>query len=956
MTSMCGATKFCIFPFLCFLSYALCKVSLPLLFTLTSDSSLELVIDARISAGSHIEAYFNSDWAHPASTQLQPGTRKTYRLKYDPPLFSDITTLQHLRIDITDVPDAAVEVFSISVRSGERAAWRATGAEIVGISRFSGIRDTTSENGTARFVTSGQDPLFAVTPHVLIAGRGLLSDLLVYIKTNFAVLVLLISLVLLIVFEFMRSELPIRIRGARALALMLFLIGLPAGLRYMAEKVFASSAEYQSVGLSVGASAFLGYAKTTEFRVFYLMVAATIAVGLGLGVLYRRFLLWQNCQNPPTSGQPVSKVSQLIKILLMAAVFLLIVAAFVPDAVKAFASLQDVPSVLDYDSLNIETWNYLYQHGLKPFRDFWFPYGMSSFVMGRAPSAVWAMYGHVVLLYFVLAYSLCSLLEQKWLWGLLGVGLLAVLDCGGYLRGTYRYGVALDVVATFSALSFLNRGRWLAVSFGLFGAYAFCFEPSQFLYALPGLLVIAVSGLRETEKQDARILLLRRWFLAGFTGTVALGLVAAYVSSQGQLLPLVQVYKRLGSSAVSSSIAGDMATWLGNPLTVEGFVLLGSLVVLAISTFLMIAETNRKNRQISAVVCAMSLLSCAIFCKHLVRPHMALQFVGIVILACVLSICVLRTAWSSLQRALVAVALGACMYALKVDNFVLASYAKVLSSAQKAGEGLAMLGASDDDEKRAYNYFFSRVRLEPVYPVIGLLAQVLSEVTTEKQQTPPFFVLGDEAFLYHVFRQAPPPFISLYNSSDIRDQRDIVDWLERVKPEIVVWNSRSLVFDGVPNTVRTPLIFRYVVSNYQLLRQQDGYRFLKRSPEALDNVQEWREVLGDEVQLGGIPGLSKIGERPRCQLIHKDASCIPVLKMGCQGSVARQKVSAKIILSRQAFTIVAESIPTRDAYYVRLDRMWFWPNHLPNTSTVATVTEDNCAVIEGRTLAADELY
>lgn len=940
----------------CCMSYVTCRLVIPLLSAFVSDSTLELVLDAEVSAGSRLEAYFNSDWAHPSAASLQPGLRAAYRLRYKPRVFSRATKLEHVRLDITDSPETSVRVFALQVRAAGKLVWQISGDQFASVGRSSGIANVVTDGPTIRFVTSNHDPMFAFSPNVTIAGAGFLSDAVVFLQDNLAAVVVIAALLSICVFELFRPGLSGCKRFARSILPLVPTVGLPLVFISVTQRYLATNPHYQSVDLAVGSAAFSGYAKVAEFRVLYMLILTSVLVGLFVGFLGRSIASPVHTREGVETLQPATRIWNVLQALAVCIVLILVSAGLVPDAISSFSSLGDAPNVLDYDSLNIETWNYLYQLGFKPFADYWFPYGLSSFVMGRTPSAVWMMYCHSLLLYLVFALSLYVVLGRTWSWSLSTVVLIAALDIGGYLRGTYRYFIAMDVVLSFAAISFLERGRLAGALFGLFAAYAFCFEASQVLYALPGVAIIAGLTLFEAFQRRRHFSLLERWAIAVCLAGIAVAGVAVSMLFSGQLTSLIRLYSRLGSSAVSSSIPGDMIVWLEHPMSPEGFVLWAPLLMLAFSTAVVMSSRCGRTRSLAMVTAGLCLTMCAIFCKHLVRPHMALQFIGPVVLTACVVLYGTHFSLARSQRVVMAIALGALVAAFRVDDFAYGLYKRALSAPQRAGDGLAMLVASREEEQSAYRYFFSRERLSHAYPVIRILEGVLRDLRQDEGKAPSFFVLGDEAFLYNVFRQTPPPFISLYNSSDVRDQRDIVTWLERVRPEVVIWNSRSQMFDGVPNLVRVPLLFSYVVQNYGAFKAQEGFLFLRRIGDQRDGYLEWRAILGDTVDLGAIPGLSAIGSKPKCQLGEDNPSCIPVLKVGCKGNSFRAGARVRLATEGSLMDLTFNPVPGRTYYYVRLDRMWFWPRNAGRGWRVDLGQDRLCASVVGRTLPDELLY
>jgi hypothetical protein len=123
------------------------------------------------------------------------------------------------------------------------------------------------------------------------------------------------------------------------------------------------------------------------------------------------------------------------------------------------------------------------------------------------------------------------------------------------------------------------------------------------------------------------------------------------------------------------------------------------------------------------------------------------------------------------------------------------------------------------------------------------------------------YVLGDRPDIYILLDKPAPYYVTLYNQSPLEAQSRTVDWLSGRQPKYVLWNSQSREFDGVPNIVRTPLLFRYVVSHYVPYKVIGTFDVLRhRGPQDAPDAAYWREKLGSDIPLGQIPALSAAEE------------------------------------------------------------------------------------------------
>ncbi len=903
------------------IGWTLAYLLFPLAFSSVSEGKIQLDIDADISAGTNLEVYFNSDWWHPSSTLVKPAGRARYTLTYDKPPFTTLSSLGHLRIDITDAPRSVVKLYSLRIREGEKTLLTLTGPEVSAQAGLSGLVSEGVGGDHWSLSTSSNDPFITITPKVELGKQGFIGDAVKLLQQQLPRTVIIASLVVISIIGLFTPQQPLMVRLLWGALPHLFLFGVPAVVVWFKGFHEYVPRQFQDVSLSVGNAVFAGYPKHTEYLQYYfcLGLAAAIAAVLAIPVRLTRSVL----KSGDGGERKVSHGTLLL--VSSAAVGFLLWLLVSPHVAQNFASLSARAVVLDYDSVNIETWNYLYQSGALPFRDYWFPYGFSSFTMGRSPAAAAFEHLHKTLLLFLAGWSLFFLFGKRFWWSASVVAVLAVLDIRGEIRGTARYFLALDLVLLFGAVAFTSRRTTANALFGIFGAYAFIYEPSQCLYALPGLSVIAVAASFYAFKdEDLRPFLLRT-LVGAVAGVSVLCTFCFLLWSRGQLEGFVRVYSRLGSSATSSSITANIPGWLTVYGGAESTVLMGSIVLVAVPLFFMLIPLERATRVVATTSLAVGLVSIGIFLKHLIRPHMAVQFIGITFVGGVMLLFLFRTFWSRRQVAALYVSIGVLFYAVGIDSLLADLKARLVRGPEYLQDEVAMQAVSSAKVVAAYRYYFSKERLAAAYPVVGHLSAVLEEVALETGKKPQFYVMGDDAFLYNSFDVSPPPFITVYNLSDVRDQYDVVTWLQERKPEVVVWDTTQSGFDGVPNTVRTPVIFQYVFNNYRVWKEKDGVAFLRRDEHLSVDLEQLRKMLGSEVDLGGIPGLSSLGAQPKCDPVGQFTTCTPILRLEVgETKVNQASVSVPLALGEHTYTVRFTTLPGVSEYTVRLDRLWFW--------------------------------
>ena len=202
------------------------------------------------------------------------------------------------------------------------------------------------------------------------------------------------------------------------------------------------------------------------------------------------------------------------------------------------------------------------------------------------------------------------------------------------------------------------------------------------------------------------------------------------------------------------------------------------------------------------------------------------------------------------------------------------------------------------------------------------------------------YVLGDNSFWYILKRQTTPPYISFYDMAPAYAQRRTIEWLEIHKPEMVIWEPGKDQFDGVPNTVRCPLIFDYMVRNYFVdeASGSDRFRVLKiqknKGSSSNSHIKSWIKNLGNQVDYGLIPTAfhsfaSKDDDLP--------VSVICVSKSGGKDDKLAgtpEKAFALDFGDGNRWEIQFRFPPATRSATIRLDRLWFYSFYAAQIDTL----------------------
>jgi hypothetical protein len=160
------------------------------------------------------------------------------------------------------------------------------------------------------------------------------------------------------------------------------------------------------------------------------------------------------------------------------------------------------------------------------------------------------------------------------------------------------------------------------------------------------------------------------------------------------------------------------------------------------------------------------------------------------------------------------------------------------------------------------------------------------------------------------------------------------------------------IFDGVPHSVRVPLIYQHVVEHYAYLRSSGVYDILvRRNADAPMDSAYWRRRVGEMVDLGHVPRLSRVVSAPACT----GGECAEVALVRLPAVEWRRKTSLRLMTDAGEFVVMFDVEPGVKEYATRLDRLWFWPL-IRDRNGVSAALNERGLVERVRRHAADQLY
>ena len=881
--------------------------------------SIDLSIDMEVDKGSCAEVYINGKASPVYRRSLIPGRRHVYRFSGIPEI------IKHIRIDPTDAPRANIKIYGVVLSRGEEKLERWDGADL----QKWGILNVHSVEmkGTVLHLESEtEDPIIAKKTNFVfskglkyaaeVIAKYLVSKRVAGIvmgSSGMTIVFILIGLLILMIADF---KTPYRFIGTPFLVLLVFLIFLGKGIAEIFLDCFGPA---PSIHYAVGHASYFGYSKSLERLAFYAVVVAAILVMAIAFLIYRKWGKSDNAIAYDIDKQPAAKPVSWTFLLIL--VGIPAVLGF-PQLNQAFAYLGHANHGVHYDRLSMLTWQYEIQMGWLPFKDFWYPYGGFAYIDGPFP---WEMMGFLllnVIIFVSFVIAVYYLVNRNKLWTLILVGLVLLLVVSRYVGDPHRYFISLNCVLLFLVLQRERKANYFHyVLYAVFSGLFFMFDPVYLVYASLPILVQLVVYLIRTKDKAQRSLHLKKVAVSAAIFAVFVLADIVLLWKQGQLDGFLYSYRNLSTLAVSAAIPAPLRSWFKFNTAPSNFLVYAIPFFMAYGLYLsVVRRQGAPDSECGSVLLSTGLLSFILFQKNLVRCHMGPQIIGFCIVGGLLYLYYWSRYWSRFQK-------GAAVFILLfLLGFKQADWQpkvnRYFERVPHLLSNMEILTRDHEEIKQKVDSYFSVESFQNIPGAIEF-AKYYSEVMQTESKTP-FYVLGDASFFYITAKQKPPFHITLYSGCNIFDQKLIADWLEENMVEFVIWNPAFTHFDSVPNLVRVPNIYNYVIKHYEPYGTFSIYQVLKRKDTIQPvSVEFWRRYLGSTIDLGHLPSLTNISRMTNCGL-HASSDGHDYLEVKIAGEKLDQQRKIRVNVGDLSFTILFWQNQKDEVYRIYLDHIWFW--------------------------------
>lgn len=603
---------------------------------------------------------------------------------------------------------------------------------------------------------------------------------------------------------------------------------------------------------AVGYSAYFGLYKNLEIRAYWLMLAVVSSIAVCGEIVWQRL----NRRPVPVEYEFAGVDPPYSRRFLAAFMFVLMLLLF-PSVGHLLADARNITHSLDYDAQNITTWHYFRYTGLTPLRDFWYPYGAFLYLNELLFPDMLFLWLHKLLVIGVCFVSVYRLSGYSSLRTLSVFAFLAWMFHVGLIEAYERYFISAAIVLML-ACCILEKKKILFFSWGLMLAYGWIIEPSQLVYSAPGALLLSIAGLFAAKNKESRICLLRSVALGAGIAFVCGLVYLACLYGTGALPEYLLFLRTMGDVALYAMLPVNFGKWYYHPMSFEGILFYLVVATFVLSLWHAFSRFRAGGVIFDAIPLAISLIAVMLFQKQLIRP-VPTNIIGIPAFAFGLlaiksfSGCDAGRVMSKIRLIMITV-IAIVVFAIPQAGHE-APYKRVAAKLAEFPMNLRLVLLDRTAVLAAERAYFAPDR----FIIDGMKGsefqrQLLSKIQLLRHDE--LFVLGDDSYLYILLNQLAPFYVSIFNQSIIHSQQKNIAWLEEHKPSYLLWKNSFQSFDEVPNLVRTPLLYNYVVQNYGYADSIGSYKILVRQEPQPGNMDFWRMTLGDVVDLGFIAGSS----------------------------------------------------------------------------------------------------
>ncbi len=592
-----------------------------------------------------------------------------------------------------------------------------------------------------------------------------------------------------------------------------------------------------------------------------------------------------------------------------------------------------------WDSDNAVTWAYMIQNGMRPFRDFWYPYGFSFLFDLLPPWGAILQYGVVVgafLLFFFLlqkiligsAYLPIALTffvlmgglpnEQFMLFPQPERHLFPFLICFSYLYGCLSH--------KSSSIYYF----WVITCLGLL------IEPSQVAYSALGIgMVLAINIYQNLNLKFIAKKMLREFLVP----TVFLGAMSICIYISGYGKNVSEFYLSMGDVARYMAIPTRLDIGYLKFSSKDNFLIIIPFLLMGLG-FYEATATKKKNAELGMAVMMCGTIGVMMLQKHLVRPiDWALFYsssIGIILYGYLILNKIkikIGVIFGSLSSLILIVLIG--------SGVIFEAQKRLLTSYKNLREVLDAVVSNDNSKKQKLNVFSAEY-----LKAYSQEMELIRVLRGSNHSVPKFYSLPDDPMLYVIADISPPYQINGFNLSPIYEQEKIISYLEGENIEYVILDPIKGYIDGIPYYIRLPILYKFILKNYDLFLEVNRFKVLRRKiSKSPINLKIYSDIFGRNVDLGSIPSYSQPRIPANSSECNGKNQCDLIIEVK-SFDTKNNKITIPINIENIKFNIIFNKSNSNSNYFINLNRIWFFNGEELNIGLIRENINDPNIIIK----------
>lgn len=831
----------------------------------------ELEISSNINdCAGNAELFINSLTKQPANAEIQCGKDNLL-------IFPIYENIEFIRIDFGNKGNNVVKIYEINIKKNKK-----TSTVIKSISlkdwTTNELKLLSADNNAISFITTGSDPFLYKNININIGkSNNLLFNQLNDSIKEYIYQIIAITLIVLLILIIKFSNIFIA-----EVLIISFL------------SIFGSLYLFKNLGISSSTSTAVGSASYFGFNFLNLLIPLYLSIIPVLSYVYLR--------NKSNSIKLYDKNESTIKfnIYINSLVFIFLLFYF---SINPFEILNNSSSRIinpDWDGNNMLYWSYLIKNGYLPYKDFWYPYfGHFLFEIGFG-------YGELinslykVFIFYNLFLVLNIIFKKNILFSLFSTILIIILNNNYIFWGADRY--LLSIIFLLSSLIYLSNSRNFVTSYLVISSFIMItlIDTPQLIYSIITLSIIILCNITFNNRKFIDQYKLNYILFSIYLIIIILLFLIILIRCE-MLDGVLAFISTLNSMSIYSQVPRDASSILSNPLSLSSVWLTVPLFLFSASIYIYFYGSNRLGQYLLAL----SVLTLFIMNKHIIRSldRQMLIFFFIWALLLISEINYKKTYFKYIIIVIMTVTLYLANFSSMLTK-IITGPTNVYSTIKFFLHGNEYIDIFTD--KNLVKFVKER--------------NFITNIKNKMGSIPDFYSFSDNQVLYILANNRPFFNNNIYNQSPIDDQNTTIRQLEMRKTSLVVIDADQLTFDLVPNYLRLPLLFSYIIHNYSYVyRYENLFVFQRSSNQDKNNLIALRELYGNNIDLKYFPTYSKLQNRIDCVFDCEKFIQIKIPKE----NVGKSNVEISFEIDKLTYTLQFKALPFKDTYYINVKNIWF---------------------------------